>query len=204
MSDPGWLVAGLGNPGPGYTHTRHNLGYRVADELAHEVGGQWRTQRVRRAHVAVGRVRAGERALGVVLVKPLSFMNESGGPVAAVAAYYRTPLERLVVVHDELDLEFGTVRLKFGGGDGGHNGVRSLRRFLGSGDFFRVRVGIGRPPGRQDAADFVLSEFTASERDEAARVVASASDAVLSLLREGIGPTQSRFHGSGTPPDKSL
>jgi PTH1 family peptidyl-tRNA hydrolase len=204
VSEPAWLVAGLGNPGSRYARTRHNLGYRVADELAAHAGAAWRIHRDRRAQVAIGRVTSGAQPLRVVLVKPLSFMNDSGGPVATIASYYGIPLDRLVVVHDELDLELGTVRLKLGGGDGGHNGVRSVRRSLGSGDFYRVRVGIGRPPGGRDAADFVLSEFATQERDEAAIAVSAAGDAVLGLLLEGIGPTQSRFHRPAPAPDKSL
>lgn len=193
MSDSGWLVVGLGNPGPEYAHTRHNFGYRVVDELAARSGGVWRLQRARRAQVSL--VRLGPApGIPVALVKPAAFMNESGGPVAGVAKYYKTPLDRLVAVHDDLDLEFGTVRIKGGGGDGGHNGLRSLRRSLGAGDFYRVRMGIGRPPDRQDARDFVLSNLTAAERAELPVVVRLAADAVCALIHDGLEATQNRLH----------
>jgi PTH1 family peptidyl-tRNA hydrolase len=191
VSEGGWLVVGLGNPGPGYALTRHNAGYLVVDELAARMGASWRAHRTRRAEVADGRLGDGVR---VSLTKPRAFMNEAGGPVAALAGYAKTPVDRLVAVHDDLDLEFGTVRVKQGGGDGGHNGLRSLRRSLGSGDFYRARVGIGRPPGLQDPADYVLSRFTATQRRDLTEIITRTADAVEELVRSGLTTTQNRFH----------
>ena len=162
MSEPPWVVVGLGNPGPEYERTRHNVGAMVAAVLSERAGGRF--ARHRRAHADAVECRlAGHRA---VIAVPRSYMNESGGPVASLLGFYKAPVERLVVLHDELDIPFGALRLKLGGGDNGHNGLRSLRRSLGTGDFYRVRVGIGRPPGRQDPADFVLRPFGS---DRAAR-----------------------------------
>jgi PTH1 family peptidyl-tRNA hydrolase len=186
-----WLVVGLGNPGPEYAATRHNVGHLVVDVLAGRLGARLAVHRRARALVAEGRL-TGRR---VVLAQPRSYMNESGGPVAALLAFYKVTPARLAVVHDELDLPFGTLRVKLGGGDNGHNGLRSLRRSLGSGDFYRVRVGIGRPPGRQDPADFVLRPFPAAERRELPLVLETAADATESLLADGLERTQSRFNG---------
>lgn len=183
-------MVGLGNPGPAYAATRHNVGYVVVDALAEDHG--IRLARHKRAHAAAGEGRFTVPGEHVVLAEPLSFMNESGGPVKALMAFYGTDPDRLIVVHDELDLPLGTVRVKHGGGDNGHNGLRSLRRSLGTGDFLRVRVGIGRPPGRQDPADFVLAPFRAAERDQVP--VDRAVDAVQSLVLEGLEPTQNRIH----------
>jgi PTH1 family peptidyl-tRNA hydrolase len=183
-------VVGLGNPGPAYAGTRHNVGYVVVDVLAEDHG--IRLARHKRAHAESGEGRFTVPGEHVVLAEPLSFMNESGGPVKALMAFYGTTPDRLIVVHDELDLPLGTVRVKLGGGDNGHNGLRSLRRALGTGDFLRVRVGIGRPPGRQDPADFVLAPFRAAERDQVP--VDRAADAVRSLVLEGLEPTQNRIH----------
>jgi PTH1 family peptidyl-tRNA hydrolase len=191
VSEGGWLVVGLGNPGPDYVLTRHNAGYLVVDELAARMGASWRAHRTRRAEVADGRLGDGVR---VSLAKPRAFMNEAGGPVSALAVYTKTPVDHLVAVHDDLDLEFGTVRVKQGGGDGGHNGLRSLRRSLGSGDFYRARVGIGRPPGLQDPADYVLSRFTAAQRRNLSEIITRTADAVEELVRSGLTTTQNRFH----------
>ncbi|WP_322766864.1 aminoacyl-tRNA hydrolase, partial [Frankia sp. Cr1] len=167
-----WLVVGLGNPGPAYAGNRHNIGFMVLDLLAERVGGRFRTHRGR-ADVVETRL-AGARA---VLAKPHSFMNTSGGPVAALRAFFKAEVGRILVVHDELDIPFGAVRLKLGGGDNGHNGLRSITTSVGSRDYLRVRVGIGRPPGRMDPADFVLRDFSAVERKELALVVDTAADA---------------------------
>ena len=151
------LVVGLGNPGPAYRGNRHNVGFLVLDLLAERVGGRFSKHKAR-ADVVEGRLGGvGPGSTRVVLARPRSYMNESGGPVAALAAFYKVAPERVVAVHDELDLPFDTLRVKLGGGDNGHNGLRSMRQSLGTGDFYRVRVGIGRPPGRQSPADFVLS-----------------------------------------------
>ncbi len=142
MADDVWLVVGLGNPGPGYAGNRHNVGFMVADLLAGRMGAKFKSHKTR-ADVVEGRLAGGR----VVLAKPRTYMNESGGPVSGLRDFFKVPLDRLVVVHDELDLPYGGLRLKLGGGDNGHNGLKSLRRSLGSGEFHRVRFGIGRPAG---------------------------------------------------------
>ncbi|MFD1859720.1 aminoacyl-tRNA hydrolase [Aeromicrobium camelliae] len=185
-----WLIVGLGNPGPTYAATRHNVGYLVADALAERVGGRFTTHKSRRADVVEGRL-AGER---VVLGRARSYMNESGGPVAGLAQYYDVAADHLVVIHDELDIDFGALRIKFGGGDNGHNGLKSIRQALGTGDYYRVRVGIGRPPGRQPVHDFVLKPFSSTERRELGVNVEEAADAVESLLVDGLVKTQSAFN----------
>ncbi len=190
-----WLVVGLGNPGPTYAGHRHNIGYRVADELAGRLGSSFRAHKSGRAEVVEGRLGVpGQGGPRVVLVRPRSFMNEVGGPVKALASFYQVPAERLVVVHDELDLPFATLRVKRGGGDNGHNGLRSLRASLGTGEFYRVRAGIGRPPGRQDVADFVLSDYAKPERTELPFQVDAAADAVESLVTHGLERTQQSFN----------
>ncbi|HEV7207854.1 MAG TPA: aminoacyl-tRNA hydrolase [Mycobacteriales bacterium] len=184
-----WLVVGLGNPGPGYAGTRHNAGFLVADLLAERLRGRFKAHKGR-ADIVEGRL-AGQP---VVLAKPKAYMNESGGPVASISRFFKIPVERLIVVHDELDLDYGQLRLKAGGGDNGHNGLKSLRSALGSGEFFRVRLGIGRPPGRQDPADFVLKDFTAAERKELPFHVDRAADAVQALTELGLDAAQNRFN----------
>ncbi len=183
------MVVGLGNPGPSYAGHRHNVGVMVVDLLAGRAGGRFKAHKGR-ADVMEGRL-AGARA---VLAKPKSYMNESGGPVSSVAGFYKVPPERLVVVHDELDIPYGALRLKRGGGDNGHNGLRSIRASLGTGEWLRVRVGIGRPPGRQDPADFVLRDFSAAERKDLDFHVDRAADAVEALITEGLEVAQNRFH----------
>jgi len=190
-----WLVVGLGNPGPTYAGTRHNVGYLVADELAGRLGSGWRAHKTGRADAIEGRLGApGASAPRIVLARPRCYMNESGGPVKALATFYKVPADRIIAIHDELDIDFGTLRTKFGGGDNGHNGLKSMRSSLGTGDFYRVRAGIGRPPGRQSPADFVLSSYTAVERKELRLQVASAADAVESLVTDGLELTQQRFN----------
>ncbi|WP_242894867.1 MULTISPECIES: aminoacyl-tRNA hydrolase [Actinomadura] len=184
-----WLVVGLGNPGPSYAGNRHNAGFMVADVLAERAGGRFKSHKAR-SDVLEGRL-AGER---VVLAKPRTYMNESGGPVKALRDFYKVPVERLVVVHDELDVPYGALRLKRGGGDNGHNGLRSVTRSLGDKEYLRVRFGVGRPPGRMDAAAFVLKDFSAAERKELALEVDRAADAVEALLREGLGAAQNTYH----------
>jgi len=190
LTDGGaWLVVGLGNPGPGYSGNRHNAGFMVLDLLAQRMGARFKSHKAR-ADVVEGRL-AGER---VVLAKPRSFMNDSGGPVSALRDFFKTPLDRIVVVHDELDLPYGGLRLKLGGGDNGHNGLRSVRRSLGSGDFNRVRFGIGRPPGSMDAAAFVLRDFGTVERKELELNVEHSADAVEALLAEGLERAQNSYN----------
>ena len=190
-----WLVVGLGNPGPSYAGHRHNVGYLVVDELARRLGGSWKRHRTGRADVVEGRVGApGTPGPRVVLAKPHSYMNEIGGPTKALATFFKVPPAQVVAVHDELDIDFGTLRCKLGGGDNGHNGLRSIRGSLGTGDFHRVRCGIGRPPGRQDVADFVLSNYSTTERKELAFQVDDAADAVECLVTEGLEKAQQRFN----------
>lgn len=190
-----WLVVGLGNPGAAYAGHRHNVGYLVLDQLAERMGSSYRAHKSGRADVVEGRLGPiGPDTPRVVLARPRSFMNEVGGPVKALATFYKVPPERVVAIHDELDIAFGTLRVKLGGGDNGHNGLRSLRSSLGTGDFYRVRCGIGRPPGRQDVADFVLSNYSTTERKELPFQLIEAADAVESLLTEGLERTQQRFN----------
>ncbi len=189
MADDRFLVVGLGNPGPAYAGNRHNAGFLVADLLAERVGGRFKAHKGR-ADIVEGRL----RGLPVVLAKPKAFMNESGGPIASIARFYKIPVERIVVVHDELDLPFGSVRLKRGGGEGGHNGLRSTSSALGSKEYARVRFGIGRPPGRQDPADYVLRDFSAVERKDLGFEVDRAADAVEALLTDGLEAAQNAFH----------
>ena len=193
MSDDGvWLVVGLGNPGPTYAGHRHNIGYLVADELAKRLGGSWRSHKSGRADVVEGRLSMGGPRL--VLARPRSYMNEIGGPTKALATFYKVPADHVVAIHDELDIPFDTMRVKLGGGDNGHNGLKSIRGSLGTGDFYRVRVGIGRPPGRQEVADFVLSNYSTAERKVLPFQVDTAADAIECLINEGLEKAQQRFN----------
>ncbi len=192
MDDDVWLVVGLGNPGPAYAGHRHNVGHRVVAELADRMGSGFKAHKSGRAEVVEGRLAPGGPR--VVLARGRCYMNESGGPVSALASFYKVAPDHLVVVHDELDIAFDTLRVKLGGGDNGHNGLRSIRSALGTGEYYRVRVGVGRPPGRQSPADFVLSDYSATERKVLPFQVDKAADAVASLLTEGLSTTQSRFN----------
>ncbi len=183
------LIVGLGNPGREYAETRHNVGFMVLDLLAERVGGRFKAHKGR-ADVVEGRL-AGCPA---VLMRPRSYMNESGGPVASLRSFFKVPVERIVVVHDELDIPFGAVRLKRGGGDNGHNGLRSVSSALGSKEYLRVRVGIGRPPGRQEAADYVLKDFGTAERKDLGFHVDRAADAVEALVTGPLEVAQNVFH----------
>ncbi|MFS0732508.1 aminoacyl-tRNA hydrolase [Microbacterium sp. 1P10UB] len=187
-----WLVVGLGNPGPRYEATRHNVGQMVVDELARRRNEVLKAATKANARVAETWLRPGADKL--VLAKSNSFMNTSGGPVSALAAYYGIAPERVVVVHDELDIPFDTIKLKVGGGHGGHNGVRDIAKALGTADFPRVRVGIGRPVGRQDPADWVLDPFGAAERPNLPILISDAADAVEELIGEGLLAAQQRHH----------
>jgi len=192
-----WLVVGLGNPGPAYAGHRHNIGYLVADELASRMGSppgnvHWKSHKSGRADVVEGRLSLGGPR--VVLARGRGYMNESGGPVKALATFYKVDPAHIIAIHDELDIAFGTLRVKLGGGDNGHNGLKSMRSSLGTGDFYRVRAGIGRPPGRQDVADFVLSNYSTVERKELPFQVSDAADAVESLITDGLEKTQQRFN----------
>jgi len=190
-----WLVVGLGNPGPSYAGHRHNVGYLVTEELARRMGSTFRSHKSGRADVVEGRLGTpGTPGPRVVLARPRCYMNEIGGPVKALATFYKVAPDRVIAIHDELDIAFGTLRTKLGGGDNGHNGLRSMRASLGTGDFYRVRAGIGRPRGRQDVADFVLSDYSSVERKELPFQVDNAADAVETLITEGLERTQQRFN----------
>lgn len=186
-----WLVVGLGNPGPRYAATRHNVGQFVTDELASRRGESYREHKAG-ARVVETWLRPG--GAKIVLAKPNSFMNVSGRPVAALARFYSVPPERLIVVHDELDIPFDSVKLKKGGGHGGHNGVRDIAAALSTPEFLRVRVGVGRPPGRQDPADWVLSPFASAERENLPILVSDAADAVETIIDEGLLAAQQKHH----------
>lgn len=187
-----WLVVGLGNPGPSYAGHRHNVGYLVTDVLAERMGSKFKSHKTGRADVVEGRLQPGGPR--VVLARARCYMNESGGPVKALASFYKVEPDHVIAIHDELDIAFGTLRVKLGGGDNGHNGLRSMRSSLGTGDFFRVRAGIGRPPGRQEVADFVLSNYSTVEKKELPFQVIDAADAVECLIAEGLEKTQQRFN----------
>ncbi|MEU0539385.1 aminoacyl-tRNA hydrolase [Nocardia sp. NPDC005978] len=184
------LVVGLGNPGTEYERTRHNVGFLVADVLAERVGGRFTVHKKSGADLLEARLDGRK----VLIAKPRSYMNLSGRPVAALAKFFSVPATEVIAVHDELDLPFGVIRLKQGGGEGGHNGLRSMSQALTTKDYLRVRFGIGRPPGRQDPADFVLKPFSAAERKEVPVIVEQAADAVETLLRVGLVDAQNRLH----------
>src|SRR3954447_24234775 len=190
-----WLVVGLGNPGPTYASHRHNVGFLVVEELAARTGARFSVPKGIRAEVAESRLGPpGTASARLGLMKSRSYMNDTGGPVAGLLRYYKIEPDRMVVVHDELDIDPGQLRVKFGGGDNGHNGLRSIRRSIGTGDFYRVRVGVGRPPGRQSVHDFVLKPYSAAERKDLPTYVEEAADAIESLITQGLEPTQSAFN----------
>jgi peptidyl-tRNA hydrolase, PTH1 family len=184
-----WLIAGLGNPGQQYAGNRHNVGYLCCDEIAGRLGVSFKRDRSR-ALAATGTL----AGASVVLAKPMSFMNASGGAMAALRSFYKIPSDRIIVIHDELDLPFGAVRLKLGGGDNGHNGLRSVTAALGSREYHRIRIGIGRPPGRMDPADFVLRDFSAAERKELPEILGRAADSVQILMERGLAVAQNEVH----------
>lgn len=189
MAEP-LLVVGLGNPGPNYAKTRHNVGFVVADLLAGRIGSGFKAHRKSGADIATGRL-AGR---SVVLAKPRTYMNESGRNVGPLAKFYSVAPADVIVIHDELDIDFGRIRLKFGGGVAGHNGLKSVAAALGTKDFQRVRVGVGRPPGRKDAATYVLEPFTSVERPEVPTICEQAADATELLIAQGLEPAQNLVH----------
>ncbi len=184
------LIVGLGNPGPQYEKTRHNVGFMVADALAGRIGATFSSHK--KSNSDIVQARLGRRP--VVIAKPRTFMNLSGQPVAALARFFSIDAANIVVVHDELDIDFGALRLKLGGGEGGHNGLRSISQHLSTKDYLRVRVGVGRPPGRMDPASFVLKPFSAAERKDLGVVVEEAADAAELLLSAGLEAAQNRVH----------
>ena len=189
MAEP-LLVIGLGNPGPQYAKTRHNVGFMVADLLAGRMGAAFKVHKKSGAEIVTGRL--GHRP--VVLAKPRTYMNESGRQVGPLAKFYSVSPADVIVIHDELDIDFGQIRLKLGGGEGGHNGLRSVANALGTKDFQRVRIGIGRPPGRKDPAAFVLENFSAAERPEVPTLCELAADACELLIESGLEPAQNQVH----------
>ncbi|TGN73719.1 aminoacyl-tRNA hydrolase [Streptomyces bauhiniae] len=197
MSTPAnapWLVVGLGNPGPEYAMNRHNVGFMAVDLLAERIGGKFKRAGKAQAQVLEGRIGpVGPANRRVILAKPMSYMNLSGGPVNALRDFYKVPLSQVVAVHDELDIDYGALRLKLGGGDNGHNGLKSMTKAMGP-DYHRVRFGIGRPPGRMQVADFVLKDFASAERKELAYFVDRTADAVECLVTEGLERAQSAYN----------
>lgn len=187
------IVIGLGNPGPTYAGHRHNIGHRVADVVAGRLGNQFRRHRAG-ADVAEGRIGPLGDSVPVAVAKLHCYMNLSGKPTAALLRFYRTPIDRLIVIHDDIDLPFGTIRLKRGGGEGGHNGLRSISAAVGSRDYLRIRIGIDRPPGRMQAADYVLRNFSAAEQREVPVVAEQAADALEMLVRQGLTAAQNQLH----------
>jgi PTH1 family peptidyl-tRNA hydrolase len=188
-----WLVAGLGNPGPRYAKNRHNLGYLVVEQLASRAGERFRKARFVSADTAEIK-HAGER---VILARSHAYMNETGPSFASLARKHDVEASHVIVVHDEIDLPFGALRVKFGGSTAGHNGVKSVASALRTRDFFRVRLGVGRPTGRKDAADWVLEDFAKREEADVAVLVEEGADATLSLVVDGLEPTQDRFNRGG-------
>ncbi|KIF74813.1 peptidyl-tRNA hydrolase [Streptomyces sp. 150FB] len=189
-----WLIVGLGNPGPEYAANRHNVGFMVADLLAERIGGSFKRAQKAGAQVIEGRMGApGPASRRVVLAKPASYMNLSGGPVAGLRDFYKVETANIVAVHDELDIDYGALRVKLGGGDNGHNGLKSMTKAMGP-EYHRVRFGIGRPPGRMQVADFVLKDFSSAERKELAYFVDRAADAVEALITEGLERAQTAYN----------
>jgi PTH1 family peptidyl-tRNA hydrolase len=189
-----WLVAGLGNPGRQYAANRHNVGFMVADLLAQRMGARFSRHKRAVAEVAEGRLGYGGPSL--VVAKPMTFMNLSGGPVAGLSRFYKIPPERIIAVYDEIELSYGTLRGRFGGGEAGHNGLRSLTKSLSTKDLYRVRFGVGRPPGRQDPSDWVLSDFSAAERKDLEYLVDRTADFVEAIITKGLEAAQNTFHAS--------
>ena len=186
-----WLVVGLGNPGPDYARTRHNVGQMVIDELADRFGTRLTAHK---AGAAVGTAHVRPGGPKLLLAKPASYMNVSGRPVGALARFFSVDPAHLIVIHDELDIPFDALKLKVGGSEGGHNGLKSISQVLGTKDYLRVRVGVGRPPGRQDAADYVLKPFSAAERELLPLHLDRAADAVEALAEGTLEQAQQRFH----------
>jgi PTH1 family peptidyl-tRNA hydrolase len=196
-----WLVVGLGNPGPRYAGNRHNIGAMVVEEFAARLGERFGGHRGG-ARLAEGRLphRQGRPGPRVLVARPTSYMNESGGQVAGLMSFFGIPRQRLLVVHDELDIPFGMLRLKQGGGEGGHNGLRSVSRSVSGRDYSRLRVGVGRPPGRMDPADFVLRDFPRSDRTGVELIISEAVDALLLVLERGWASAQNEVNTRNAGP----
>ncbi|MCR1160609.1 aminoacyl-tRNA hydrolase [Paenarthrobacter sp. UW852] len=190
-----WLIVGLGNPGSEYSNNRHNVGQMVLDELASRMGGKFKTHKAR-AQVVEGRLGIGGPR--VVLAKPMTYMNVSGGPVAGLCNFFDIAPDHVIAVHDEIDIPFNTVKLKTGGGEGGHNGLRDISKALGTKDYYRVRVGVGRPPGRMETADYVLRDFGTAEKKDLPFLIDEAADAVELLMAQGLLAAQQKHHPAKT------
>lgn len=184
-----WLVVGLGNPGERYSRTRHNLGVMVLDELLERTSSRLKSHK---SGMMIAEANLGGSPL--VLARSTSYMNETGRPLGQLARFYKSPVDQIVVVHDELDIPFGDVRVKIGGGTAGHNGLKSVGNHLSTKDFPRVRVGISRPTGRLEAADYVLQEFSGAERKELPEIIGRAADAVERLITEGAERAMNEFN----------
>ena len=184
-----WLVVGLGNPGEKYAATRHNIGQMVIDELAHRHSIKFSTHKSRN-DIAAFKLEAGTHS--VILAKSKSYMNETGGPIKALASFYSVEPAKIIALHDELDIPFAAIRTKFAGGDNGHNGLKSMTSSFGGPEYFRVRLGIGRPMGQQDPADFVLKQFVSAEKKELPEFITRCADAVLSLVSDGLDKAQTK------------
>lgn len=188
-----WLVVGLGNPGAEYESTRHNIGQMVVDILADQNKARWTTHKSR-TDVAAYKIGVGPHPSSVILAKSKSYMNESGGPIKALAAFYKIEPAKIIVIHDELDIPFNSIRVKLAGGDNGHNGLKSLSSSFATANYYRVRMGIGRPIGRQDPADFVLKQFAVAEKKELENFLTHGAEAVESLITKGLEMTQQNFN----------
>jgi len=188
-----WLVVGLGNPGDKYAATRHNVGQMVVDELVRRHNVKLSSHKSR-TNIAAFKLGVGVDAHPVIVAKSHSFMNETGGPIKALANFYSVDPEKIIVLHDELDIPFAAIRTKFAGGDNGHNGLKSITSAFGAPDYYRVRLGIGRPMGEQDPADFVLKTFSKVEQKELSEFIVRGADVVESLINEGLERTQTRFN----------
>lgn len=195
MAADTWIIVGLGNPGSRYEATRHNIGYLVVDELLRRMGATL-TKTKTRALAGTGRLPGAGGLPGprAVLVRPSTYMNESGQPVGQLARFHSVAPDHIIAIHDDVDLDYDSVRLKKGGGEGGHNGLRSLTSHLGTKDYLRVRAGVGRPSGRMDTADYVLGRFTQQERKTLPILVSDLADAVEAVALDGLETAQQRFH----------
>jgi len=188
-----WLVVGLGNPGDEYAATRHNVGQMVIDELAKRHSIKFSSHKSR-THIAAYKLGIGADAHSIILAKSHSYMNESGGPIKAVASFYSIEPKNIIVLHDELDIGYGAIRSKIAGGDNGHNGLKSLTSSFGTAEYYRVRLGIGRPMGQQDPADFVLKQFSKEEKKDLGEFLDRGADVVEFLINEGLEKTQTKFN----------
>jgi PTH1 family peptidyl-tRNA hydrolase len=188
-----WLVVGLGNPGDQYAATRHNIGQMVIDELAKRNSIKLSSHKSR-TDIAAYKLGVGVDAHSIILAKSKSYMNESGGPIKALANFYSVQPENIIVLHDELDIPFAAIRSKIAGGDNGHNGLKSMTSAFDGPDYYRIRLGIGRPMGQQDPADFVLKAFSKVEQKNLAEFIDRGADAVESLISSGLELTQQNFN----------